>query len=555
MLKKIAIHNFAFVGAGQGAPQKESDFSESGYPFIRAGHLEDLISGYKNEEDLPKINKEIAKSYHLKLYQPGTIVFAKSGMSATKGRIYKLNTPCYVVNHLATLELKENIYPDYVVYSLRNYSPTRLIKDSSYPSINQTDIEKFKIPFTSNLSDQIRIATLLNISKELINQRKVSIALLDELLKCTFLKMFGDPVRNEKKWEKKELFNFGDIITGNTPPRSIAENYSDNFIEWIKTDNISDDQLFITKADEFLSKIGAEQGRKVYSGALLVACIAGSIESIGRAALTDRIVAFNQQINAIQPNNDVSSYYLYWLFRIARKYIQNQANKGMKKILTKGKFEKIKMIKPPLNVQTVFTKIAVKIESIKIPYKESLEELENLYGLLSQRVFNGTLDLSKLDISGLNPESQLYLEDENDVFSGQEDEIVSKMLNEANTDDVVKKILEMKEDVLINSIPSSGAPQEIDFKLRQLDIELKNVGEVPFWSEYIKYRVIKNKFKSSFSFEMLWNELNRISFDESFNYEIVKQTIFDWLREESPFLKQIFNKETRQIEYIVNETA
>jgi type I restriction enzyme S subunit len=33
-----------------------------------------------------------------------------------------------------------------------------------------------------------------------------------------------------------------------------------------------------------------------------VACIAGSVESIGRAALTDRTVAFNQQINAIQPS-------------------------------------------------------------------------------------------------------------------------------------------------------------------------------------------------------------------------------------------------------------
>ena len=40
--------------------------------------------------------------------------------------------------------------------------------------------------------------------------------------------------------------------------------------------------------------------------------------------------------------------------------------------------------------------------------------------------------------------------------------------------------------------------------------------------EYIKYRIIKNKFTSSFSFEELWNEL-KIPFDEPLNYEDIKQ--------------------------------
>src|SRR5690606_4591313 len=118
----------------------------TGIPFIRAGSLEDLLNG-REETDLPKVNEEIAKEYRLKLYQPNTIVFAKSGMSALKGRIYKLKNPCYVVNHLATLELKENAIPDYVIYTLRYFSPVKLINDNAYPSLKQSVIENYEIPF------------------------------------------------------------------------------------------------------------------------------------------------------------------------------------------------------------------------------------------------------------------------------------------------------------------------------------------------------------------------------------------------------------------------
>ena len=50
----------------------------------------------------------------------------------------------------------------------------------------------------------------------------------------------------------------------------------------------------MTKAVEYLSEEGLNNGRSVKEGSLLVACIAGSIESIGKVALTNRKVAFNQ---------------------------------------------------------------------------------------------------------------------------------------------------------------------------------------------------------------------------------------------------------------------
>ena len=53
---------------------------------------------------------------------------------------------------------------------------------------------------------------------------------------------------------------------------------------------------------------------------------------------------------------------------------------------------------PPLHLQNQFAAIVEKVESLKSKYTQSLTELENLYGSLSQRAFKGELDLSGVGV-------------------------------------------------------------------------------------------------------------------------------------------------------------
>lgn len=313
--------------------------------------------------------------------------------------------------HLFSLSVDSNIAsPRYVFSFLKSpRGQQEVLKDfrgAAIGGISRGFVDLAKIPLPP-LNDQIRIAHLLGKVEELITQRKQHLQQLDDLLKSVFLEMFGDPVRNEKGWEKPELKAFGKISTGNTPPRKDPSNYDDDFIEWIKTDNIPKDAMYISPAAEHLSEKGSQKARTLKKGALLVACIAGSIESIGRAALTDRPVAFNQQINAIQPAKDVNSLYLYGLFKLSRAYIQSSAAKGMKKIITKGDFEKITFIKPPIELQNQFATIVEKVEALKSRYQQSLYDLESLYGALSQQAFKGELDLSQVPL----PEPEQLLDE------------------------------------------------------------------------------------------------------------------------------------------------
>ena len=153
--------------------------------------------------------------------------------------------------------------------------------------------------------------------------------------------------------------------------------------------NIRMSSIFPEKSNEYLSKEGLRVGRSVDKNSILVTCIAGSSATIGNVVLTDRMVSFNQQINSLTPNESYEPLFIYFLFRNIKHHIQSSTTNGMKRIITKSSFEKLKLISPPLDAQTLFSsKIMTYIYA-----KNSLSanQSEQLFQSLLQRAFNGEL--------------------------------------------------------------------------------------------------------------------------------------------------------------------
>lgn len=202
------------------------------------------------------------------------------------------------------------------------------------------------------LSEQGILTDKLRYLTQLIADKKKQLDLLDEVIKSRFIEMFGDPKDNPKGYVKKLLKDTCRVITGNTPSRAVSEYYGDH-IEWIKTDNIVSGLLSPTSATESLSEKGMAVSRTVESGAILMACIAGSIASIGRVCVTDRKVAFNQQINAIVPSN-YNILFLYVMLQISKEYLVDEINMALKGILSKSKLEEKTFYVPPIELQNQF---------------------------------------------------------------------------------------------------------------------------------------------------------------------------------------------------------
>ena len=214
-----------------------------------------------------------------------------------------------------------------------------------------------------NIEKQLEIIDVLGRCKKVIEARKQELVELDSLTKARFVEMFGDPRSNPFGFEKKRLKDTCKVITGNTPSRAIEEYYGD-YIEWIKTDNIVSGILNPTQATESLSEKGMNVGRTVEKDSILMACIAGSIASIGRVCITDRTVAFNQQINAVVPEQ-YNILFLYVLFQMSKDYLVEDINMALKGILSKSKLEEKEFIIPPMDLQEQFSDFVKQVDKSK----------------------------------------------------------------------------------------------------------------------------------------------------------------------------------------------
>lgn len=328
------------------------------------------------------------------------IIIEKSGGSdkIPVGRVvfFDIEDDNYVCNNFTSiLRCRETLNSKYLFYYLfRNhkYNITKYYQNKT-TGIRNLQLKRYlttNIPIPP-LPQQEKIVKVLDISSGLIEKQKELIENYDLFLKSKFIEMFGSIKNNPYGFDIEPLSKFGKIITGNTPPRKEPENYDDNFIEWIKTDNISPNELYISQAKEYLSKVGMSKGRVLEKNGLLITCIAGSIKSIANVAMTDRKITFNQQINAIQPNKDINPLYLYWLIKLNKNYILTFATSSMKKMITKGVFQEIPFIKPPLNLQNKFSEIALKVDTIKAKETQKLEHLETLHSSLMDKAFQGEI--------------------------------------------------------------------------------------------------------------------------------------------------------------------
>jgi len=346
------------------------------------------------ESDLERVGDDAAKKNGLKLYPKGAVLFAKSGMSATKDRIYVLKEPAYAVSHLAVLIPNPGVSAEYLRFALKAFPPSVLIKDTAYPSINRSDIQKHEIPVPEHADDQIRIARLLGKVEQLIARRRQHLQQLDEFVKSVFLDMFGEPACNEKAWAKEKIGSFTAVGTGATPSRKEMDRYYGGKIPWVKTTEVQNTEIFDTQEciTEFALK---ETNCSLYPPRTVLLAMYGQGKTRGQVGMLKIAAATNQACAAIAPSEHNQTF-IYEHLKLMYQQIRALGRGGNQENLNLSLVKNIELLLPPKKLQNKFAAIVGKTRTLKSRYRQSLKDLETLYAALSQRAFQGQLDLSRI---------------------------------------------------------------------------------------------------------------------------------------------------------------
>ena len=174
---------------------------------------------------------------------------------------------------------------------------------------------------------------------------------------------------------KVRLKELGTIFTGNTPSKKVDEYWSNRDIKFIKPDVIKDELCVISSANEYISASAKNVSRIVPANSILVTCIG----EIGRVGITEEEVSFNQQINAIVPNEAIIPKYLAYAIYANRKQLKAIANAPVVPIINKTQFSNFEIsICESVEKQNKIVRTLDVISEIITHDKKKIEALDEL---------------------------------------------------------------------------------------------------------------------------------------------------------------------------------
>jgi len=141
--------------------------------------------------------------------------------------------------------------------------------------------------------------------------------------------------------KKVKLGDLGKIITGNTPSKKLSEFYNSNDIPFIKPDDFkTTDEISTSKGNKnYISENARNNARIVPQNSVLVTCIG----IIGKVMISESELSFNQQINAIVPNELILSKYLAYLLLYNKPKLDFISNAPVVPIINKTQFSEFEV--------------------------------------------------------------------------------------------------------------------------------------------------------------------------------------------------------------------
>ena len=330
----------------------------------------------------------------------GDIVFARTGATTGKSFLIKeLNIDSVFASYLIRIRPNYKVNPLYLSYYFKSskywHQITRMANGVAQPGINSTKLKELEIPLPP-LKEQHRIASILDRADKICQKRKQSITLADDFLRATFFEVFGDPVKNPKRWKTDKIkkgilaINSGWSANGeNTPCKSdeigvlkISSVTSgvfkpeENKVVAYKSIPASKKLIHPKKGDLLFSRANTRE---------LVAAICMVHQDYDNLFLPDKLWSIKLNHDLLLPE--------FFLILIQNEKVRDLLTKqatgtsGSMLNISKRKFEETEIIFPEINVQKDFCNAFRKTMNLKTKLMKSNELAIESFNSLSQKVF------------------------------------------------------------------------------------------------------------------------------------------------------------------------
>lgn len=354
-----------FQTSSGGTPSKSHpEYYEDGtIPWLRSG---EIAQGYIYDAEIYITQKGVDNS-SAKMFPIETVVIAMYG--ATVGQVGILK------KEMCTNQAVCGIFPNdlysntFLKYALsaqkKNY--LKLAVGGAQPNISQQIVKETLIPFV-DISTQTAIVSELDALSAIIADHKSLLKKYDELEQSIFYHMFGDPVKNDKGWVVKKIYDIYSLKAGKT----------------IKANELSEEP------SEGLYPCYGGNGLRGY---IAKKSHSGSYPIIGRQGALCGNVNFAEgefyaTEHAVVVSNKIGCIPLFSYFLLTNMKLERLAKGVAQPGLSVASVNEESAIVPPLPLQQEFALKIEAIEAMKADTKKSLAKSEELFNARMDYYFN-----------------------------------------------------------------------------------------------------------------------------------------------------------------------
>lgn len=265
----------------------------------------------------------------------------------------------------------------YLYYALKSQQERimKLRTGACMPNIKKTDLGKFELYITTDISAQELTVFILDKIANLIDKRKKQLEKLDELVKSRFIEMFGDINTNPMGWKQEQLQSNATLLNGRAykqdelldsgkyPVLRVGNFFSNR--SWYYSDLELDDNKYCDDGD-LLYAWSASFGPRIWGG--------------GKAI-------YHYHIWKVLVGENYNKQFLCSLLDYVTASLMGDTHGIGMMHLTKSGMEETEFIVPPLELQNQFAAFVKQVGKSKFEIKQSLEKLELLKKSLMQKYF------------------------------------------------------------------------------------------------------------------------------------------------------------------------
>lgn len=251
-------------------------------------------------------------------------------------------------------------------------------------------VAKIRVPLPQ-LSEQRRIAAILDKTDDLRTKRREALAQLDRLAQAIFVEMFGDPVANEKGLPVAALESLCRRVTDGTHQ---SPTWVSDGIPFLFISNIVDGEITFN-TEKFISSITYDELTRrcpIENGDVLFT----TVGSYGNTAIVhgDRKFCFQRHIAHIKPDPELldPSFCAAMLGSVGvRRQVDGVARGVAQKTVNLADLKKLRVFAPSLALQRAFTERLDTVHRLKRAQKLALAEHDEMFSALQTRAFSGDL--------------------------------------------------------------------------------------------------------------------------------------------------------------------